>query len=128
MKLFDKVAVEAVENYQATVAFEEIQTTNNTDGGIKDGTEQKVDDHRVTDSNDKIERSEAQETNGERSRVQSFVGKEGEINREDGSVQRQHRGLRTETEPFIDEDYVSARHKTFYLIIIKYKKQTRRPL
>ena len=52
VKLFDKVAVEAVENYQATVATE-IDT--NTDGGINNAeqrAEKEADDERRTDSSD----------------------------------------------------------------------------
>ena len=52
VKMFDEGAVNAVENYQATVAFEEINT--NTDGGITNVTERteqrKVE--KVTGSND----------------------------------------------------------------------------
>ena len=110
VKLFDKVAVEAVENYQATVAFEEKQTTNNTDGGIKDVTERA--EERSETVHTGRERSNSEEpggTRGEnenRSRVQETVGKKAGNLSENQAVQRQHRGLRTETEPFIDEDYV----------------------
>ena len=53
VKLFDKVAVEAVQNYQATVATE--IDTNNTDGGINNAeqrAEKEADDERRTDSSD----------------------------------------------------------------------------
>ena len=109
VKLFDKVAVEAVENYQMTVAVDS-EIKNNTDGGIINGTERTEERsetvHTGRDSSVSGVREGTRKEDENRSRVQETMGEEDGSVQESSALQRQHRGLRTETEPFIDEDYV----------------------
>jgi N12 class adenine-specific DNA methylase len=77
VKLFDKVAAEAVENYQMTVATD--IETNNTDGGITNVTERAEEGksaetvHAGRDSDTQGEQRETREENGGRSRVPEEV-------------------------------------------------------
>jgi len=77
VKLFDRVAVEAVENYQMTVATD--IKTNNTDGGITNVTERAEEGksaetvHAGRNSDTKGEKSGAREEAGDRSRVSETV-------------------------------------------------------
>jgi N12 class adenine-specific DNA methylase len=86
VKLFDRVAAEAVENYQMTVATD--IETNNTDGGITNVTERAEEGegtetvHAGRDSDTKGEKSGAREEAGDRSRVSEEVG-EAEAGREE---------------------------------------------
>jgi len=70
VKLFDKVAVEAVENYQATVATEEATTTNNTDGGndetVNRGTETGIPESESGTRGKDENRSQVQSDMGEK--------------------------------------------------------------
>ena len=89
VKLFDKVAVEAVTNYQATVATD-IET--NTDGGINHAEQEAIDARG--DRSDAAKRAAGtRETDGNRSRVSETVGEKGESISEAESVQRSNRGL-----------------------------------
>ena len=79
VKLFDRVAVDAVENYQMTVATE--IETDNTDGGIVNGTEQAERSetvHTGRDSDDQSSESGTREEDADRSRVPEAVGEAGE--------------------------------------------------
>ena len=106
VKLFDNVAVEAVEDYQATVATE--IDINNTDGGITNGTEQTESaDTRGTRPIDSKVRTGTQSEVGNRSRVQETVGGQNEETRKDNPERGHNRGLNSENEPFVDSDYVT---------------------
>ena len=91
VKLFDKVAVEAVTNYQATVATD-IETETNTDGGINHAEQEAIDARG--DRSDAARRTAGtRETDGNRSRVSETVGEKGKSISEAESVQRSNRGL-----------------------------------
>jgi N12 class adenine-specific DNA methylase len=91
VKLFDKVAVEAVENYQATFAIES-DITNNTDGGITNGTDQKSDDSQRSNSMDEERSGGTRGKDENRSRVQETVGEKRERLRENIESDRRERG------------------------------------
>jgi N12 class adenine-specific DNA methylase len=82
VKLFDRVAVEAVENYQMTVAVD--AETNNTDGGITNVTERAEEAERSEradtggDSVSQGEKSGTREEDGGRSRVPEEMGEDAE--------------------------------------------------
>ena len=99
--MFDRVAVEAVENYQKTVA-----TENHTDGGIANGTEQADQRAETLHGGRKAGISEmesgARAEAGNRSGVSEEVG----ARQEDPASERQHRGLAAEIKSFSKEDYV----------------------
>ena len=126
VELFDKVAVEAVENYQATIAFEE-DTTNNTDGGITNVTEraEQATDTRGTKSIESKVRTGAQAEVGDRSRVQEEVGRKDEATLENNTDGGRHGQLSPESEPFGEDDYVipergSDLHKVHNTITTEY--------
>ena len=83
VKLFDRVAAEAVENYQMTIATE--IETNNTDGGIDDAGEAETGigvQHRGAEAGISESESGTREENAGRSRVSEEVG-EAEEGREE---------------------------------------------
>ncbi len=130
VKLFDRVAVEAVENYQRTVAVEQEKISaepkldtnptqsrdtivdNNTDGGIENA--ESVDTGRNSNAEEKS--SGARKENGDRSRVQSTVGEETQgLREESGTADRgEHRRgeLNSQKELYNSEDFVTPEQGT----------------
>ena len=89
VKMFDEVAVQAVENYQATVAADEnVKVTkeeDNVERG-KENTQRSKTVHRRRDSSDETESERDKRTRSDRSGIQENAGgKEGEIQ----NIQRQ---------------------------------------
>ena len=121
VKLFDKVAVEAVTNYQATVATD-IET--NTDGGINHA-EQEVVDARGDRSDAERKQSGTRETDGNRSRVSETVGEKGESIQEAESVPGSDRGLSNnkwllDSNNYIDPAPGSELHKAQSMLTDEY--------
>ena len=109
VELFDKVAVEAVENYQATVAFEET-TTNNIDGGITNVTEraeQEETDTRRTEQ--PVERGvdRTSQTDRDGRGVSEEVGRGSKVNREILQHLGGQRGLNQK--PFDEDSYIEPK-------------------
>ena len=105
VKLFDKVAVEAVENYQATVATE--IDTNNTDGGINNAEQraEEANDERRTDSSDSEneDRARSQDENG-RGVSEGIRG----ISIKDTGL-RGRRGVSQSEEAFSEESFITPK-------------------
>lgn len=101
VQLFDKVAVQAVENYQQMVA-----TENYTDGGITNGTEradQRTETlHRGGEESILEMGSGTQAETGNRSGISEASG----ARQEDITSGRQHRELGQAQKPFGKDDYV----------------------
>ena len=86
VKLFDKVAVEAVTNYQATVATD-IETETNTDGGINHAEQETAGSERQhVQGAGSLERTQSKESNGQ--------GVSGEIRQNEKDAQREADTLR----------------------------------
>ena len=99
--VFDKVAMQAVENYQQTVA-----TENNTDGGIANGTERANQSTQTLhggreESVPEIGGGTSAKT-GNRSGISEEVG----TRQENPASERQQRGLNTEQKSFNKDDYI----------------------
>ena len=101
VQMFDKAAVQAVENYQNTVA-----TDNHADGGIENGTEQADQSAQTLHGGRKASVSEmgngARPETGDRSGVSEEVG----ARPEDPASERQHGELNVEQRPFSKDDYI----------------------
>ena len=105
VKLFDKVAVEAVENYQMTVAVE--TETNNTDGGIENAegrTEQTERAETVHTGGDSISEG-LSEKDGDR----SGVSEENGGIRRDASGLRGRRGVKQTERRFSDDAFITPK-------------------
>lgn len=101
VKLFDKVALEAVENYQMTVATE-AESNNNTDGGINNA-EQQAEQEQSTETvhsggDSTVEGS--QEEDGDRSGVSEGIGRVQQV----PDRLRGRRGELSQTESRFSED------------------------
>ena len=127
VKLFDRVAAEAVENYQRTVAVEQekisekprldTDTTqssdtivdNNTDGGIENA--ESVDTGRNTD--DQETSSGTREETGDRSGIPEMVGEATEGLQENRTGERLHRGgVTSEKDLYKSEDFIKPKQGT----------------
>ena len=91
VELFDRVAVEAVENYQMTVATD-AEIKNDTNGGITNETDQKADDSQGIRSMDEGRSDGTRENDENRSGIQGTVGEKGEGLRETRTTDRRDRG------------------------------------
>ena len=105
VKLFDKVALEAVENYQMTVATE-AESNNNTDGGINNAEQQAEQEQSTetvhTGGDSTVEGS--REEDGDRSGVSEEVRRDGEILRRVPDRLGGRRGELNQTEKRFSED------------------------
>jgi len=99
VQLFDNAAVQAVENYQQTVA-----TENNTDGGIKNGTERAGQSTEALQGGREASISEmgsgAQAEDGNRSGISEAVGEE------ESAVREVLPGLENKQKSLTEEDFI----------------------
>ena len=124
VKLFDKVSIEAVENYQMTVAIDEINT--NKDGGITDvaeRTEQKETDNGRDTRTVSQNTSGTRVAEGNRSGVQSTLGETNEESRKEGETDRGKQNLLGLTEKAIENLLDSENHITPHKNSVLHKLQ-----
>ena len=108
VKLFDKVAVEAVENYQLTVATE--TETENTDGGIENAeqqTEAETDSEVRTDTTSAESNEGTLSKNGDGQRISEENGQIGQNDEQNLHLRGGQRGI-TQTR-FPEDSFITPR-------------------
>ena len=108
VKLFDKVAVEAVENYQATVATE--TETENNDGGIENAEqqpEQRTDNEGRTDKTSAGSNEKALSKAGDRRGISEEVGRDRQNLEQDLHLRGGQRGI-TQTR-FSEDSFINPK-------------------